>query len=91
MSELEQLRQKLALLEQENNLLKQTKTTIKLSDAGYIEIFGIKGKGRFSISATAEGWGQLFTMQDQIKSFIATNALAIGQKQQAYKQAKAIG
>jgi hypothetical protein len=59
-----------------------------MSDAGYVELFGLPGKGRFSISNTVDGWTTLFSMEDQIKKYCEANAVTLKAKQELYRAKK---
>lgn len=76
----------------------QARVQYKISEAGYVEIFGIPGKGRFSNSNTPEGWDKLFALETPIKEFCKANAELIKARLEAYRangksanKAKAVG
>jgi hypothetical protein len=95
-SDLKSVLTRLEALESENKLLKsqlatapKSRINMTLSEAGYIEVYGIPGKGRFSISCTPEGFEALFGIQDEIKAFAKANASILTERQALYKaQAK---
>lgn len=83
-----ELEAKIALLESQN----AAKVTMRVSDQGYVEVFGVPGKGRFSISMTPDGWEKIFEIKAQIMSFVDSNRTACKARLDAYrngKQAKA--
>lgn len=91
----EQMMAELNRLREENAKLKakeaEGKLSLRVSDAGYVEVYGIPGKGRYSVSNTPEGWTALFGMQDKIKSFVSENSKFCEAKLQAYRSTKAAG
>lgn len=82
----QELQARVAYLEAQ--LAAKNKTSINLSDAGYVEVYGIPGKGRFSMSCTPDGWDRLFAMQADIQGFCKANLALSLAKQQAYRAAK---
>lgn len=87
----QEMERELARLRAENERLKQSKTKMQVSDSGYVEIYGLPKKGRFSVSLTPEGWDMVFAMTDDIKSFCKSNAEVIKSRQQSYISSKAAG
>ena len=81
---------RIALLETKLAAQEASKTQIKLSAAGYVEVYGVKSKGRFSISIAPDGWDQVFAMQDQIKAFCKANKAACDAKLAEYKASKSL-
>lgn len=83
-------------LRQENAALKAqpaSKLSMRVSDAGYVEVYGLPGKGRYSVSLTPDGWSKLFDKAtvDQIQAFVKANKQACEGKLSAYRSAKAVG
>lgn len=87
----EEMKRELERLRAENDRLRLSKTKIQVSDSGYVEIYGLPKKGRFSVSLTPEGWDQVFGMKDEITAFCASHAALIKQRQDNYVSAKAAG
>lgn len=74
------------------------KVSMSVSDAGYIEVYGLPGKGRFSISLPPEGWDTCFKLKDSISDFVQANRAIADARFTAYKaqaqakpKARAIG
>lgn len=82
-----------ALIKAQNDKITQlqaskTHTSIRVSDTGYVEVFGLPSKGRFSISLAPNGWEKLFTMQTEIMAFAKANAGLCDERSQAYRNKK---
>lgn len=87
-TEMNAILERLKALEQENAALKAaraSKATIQIGDSGYVEVYGIQGKGRFSNSNTADGWAQVFAMKDTITEFCKANASELAKRQSVYQ------
>lgn len=72
----QEMQQELERLRAENAALKSganNKTNMRVSEAGYVDIFGLPGKGRFAISLTPSGWDKLFAMTNEIKTYVEAN------------------
>jgi hypothetical protein len=63
----------------------QRKVSLTMSDAGYIEVYGLPGKGRFSISLPPEGWDATFKLQDTIMEFVNAHRKNAEARFNAYK------
>lgn len=92
----EQMMAALAKLQAENDVLRAQATAsnrinLRVSDAGYIEVYGIPGKGRFSLSNTPTGWDELFKRQAEIQQFVESNRKFAEAKLAAGKALKATG
>jgi hypothetical protein len=75
---------RIAELEAKLAQAQKSKTKISLSDAGYIEVHGIPGKGRFSVSNTLVGWEAIFAMRDEIGQFLKANGHEATKRQTDY-------
>jgi hypothetical protein len=62
---------------------------MRVSNSGYVEIYGLPSKGRFSISLSPEGWEVLFAMVEDVRAFAKTNTETCKERMQAYRLSKA--
>lgn len=90
-----QLKARIAELEAKLLAASTSRIQMKVSESGYVDVYGVVGKGRFPVSLTSKGWGVILDEQaPQIKAFIASNAQLLAAKEQAYqakRNASAIG
>jgi hypothetical protein len=92
------IEQELKLLREENARLKaeqaEAKTSLRVSESGYVEVYGIPGKGKYSLSATPEGWTSLAELMPKILEFAKANKALIEARHAHYRAnrpAKAVG
>jgi hypothetical protein len=77
----EDLRARVAQLEQENAALKQGAArgvSMKVSEKGGLSIYGL---GRFPVTLYKEQWTKLLDMADEIRQFIAANQSKLKSKE----------
>ena len=85
MSQESALKARIAELEAQLAKAATSRIQMKVSESGYVDIYGIVGKGRFPVSLTAAGWGVVLDEQGPaIKAFIASNTALLTAKQAAY-------
>jgi hypothetical protein len=89
-----ELKRELARLQAENAKLKAEQGSavrLRMTDSGYIEIHGIPGKGKYSISNTPDGWSKLFELQPKITEYVNANRAICDAKLAAYRSTRATG
>jgi hypothetical protein len=76
---MEALQAQLNALKAENDALKARKKTLslKLTDKGCISIIGLR---RFPVALYRDEWNQVFSMREQIETFIQENSGKIPEK-----------
>jgi hypothetical protein len=78
----------LALIAKMQTTMTSRKMTFNVSPQGYIEIFGLPGKGKYSISLPVDGWDMLFGEIDSIKSMVESKRAEASEKYSQYQSGR---
>lgn len=93
-NELKQLQAQLEALRAENEALKAQADSPRLNlrvnaKTGYVEVYGIPGKGGYSLSCTPQGWDYLLSepIANSLRKFVSDNRKLSEAKINAYRSA----